>query len=226
MSPQRKDRTQQAVAELISAPRFAPYVGDAAGHIKNALRLYQWNIDLSMAYHGTLQVFEVFLRNAIDQRLRDWNQGENGRVDWLVQPAPLLERLVGGNIKSACDRACRNNSAPSHDDILAQTSLGTWRYLMYSADPGKRYLWDAAVKHSFPGMKSERAVVEAVCKVHDLRNRIAHNEPIYRLNPGLYTDYMRATIATIDVRAAQWMISFSTINEVAKAQPDFLAPAV
>ena len=70
-----------------------------------AIRLYRWNIDLSGAVYEALHVFEVVLRNALDEQLRSWNASQpdpsTGRFhspDWLIDPSALLLRIAGRDI--------------------------------------------------------------------------------------------------------------------------------
>jgi hypothetical protein len=50
----------------------------------------------------------VILRNALDEQLRGWNSAQRDRrtgrlhsTDWLLDPARLLGRLVGDDIRKA-----------------------------------------------------------------------------------------------------------------------------
>ncbi|MDN6300484.1 MAG: hypothetical protein L0J68_09415 [Micrococcaceae bacterium] len=50
--------------------RLSPYLGATGGGLQAEITLYRWNIDLSGAVYQTLHLFEVFLRNALDEQLR------------------------------------------------------------------------------------------------------------------------------------------------------------
>lgn len=93
------DQLFKTLAPVLTYQRLAPYLSAADGNQRNAILLYRWNIDLSGAVYEALHVFEVVLRNAIDTRLAIWNaeQTDRGRAlsaEWLLEPAPLLRRLV------------------------------------------------------------------------------------------------------------------------------------
>lgn len=147
-----------AIINHLSQPRLAPYVAAAGGNIKDGLRLYQWNIDLSGAVYEALHVFEVVLRNAMDIQLSAWNATQTnaatGRTHdggWLMDPAHLLVRLAGGDITKAEGRARTalrtgkpGGRVPGHPDVLAQLTFGTWRFLLPSRDPGRQLLMDSS----------------------------------------------------------------------------------
>ncbi len=85
----------------ISPERLAPYIRETPT-LHEAIRLYRWNIDLSGAVYEDLHVFEVVLRNAIDEQLCNWNatqpEPESGQLhssDWLLDPSALLLRSAG-----------------------------------------------------------------------------------------------------------------------------------
>lgn len=52
----------------LSPPRLEPYL-DAAGIMQDAVRLYRWNVELFGAVYEPLNIFEVVLRNALDDQL-------------------------------------------------------------------------------------------------------------------------------------------------------------
>ncbi len=154
-----------------SAPRLAPYLA-VAGNLQDAVHLYRWNVDLSGAVYEALHIFEVVLRNAIDEQLCLWNASQPdplvGRLhssDWLLDPSALLNRVVGRDIPDARTRAVkstrlrpRNQRQPHHADILAAMSLGTWRFMLPGRhDAGKQLLWDETPSTCLPASKPARA---------------------------------------------------------------------
>lgn len=189
----RLTRPQTARAAHITPLRLAPYVTAASGDRSKAVTLYEWNIATSAAVYEVLHRFEVGLRNAMDPRLCAWNAtqvDETGRQhgrDWLIDPSRLLARLAAKSINDATPRARRAvakggvSRAMLHDDVLAATSLGTWRYLLPDKDPGRQLLWKEAVHAAFPCLPTSSSgddVTREVKHVLTLRNRVAHLEPL------------------------------------------------
>ena len=235
-SPPLDPRTA-AVVRGVSPVRLQPYVTAAGGTVRDGVRLYQWNIDLSGAVYESLHVFEVFLRNAMDSQLCRWNAGQRDRTagsgsahsaDWLMDPAPLLVRLAGRDIREATSRAQRavrsgqpQGRAAIHADVLAQLSLGTWRYLLPDKDPGRQRLWSDALSHAFPNLTGTgRDLTRQVAGIHQIRNRVAHLEPLLRSGMARRElNAMRAVLAAIDPLAEQWFTSQQRVATILRARP-------
>ena len=226
--PTGADATTRSVLAAISAPRLSPYLVAAGGNTLEALRLYQRNIDLSGAAYEALHVVEVFLRNALDARLSVWNAAQTDPVtrqphsaDWLLDPARLLRRLVGPNISRATDQARaalrgRAGRVVSHPDVVAQVSFGTWRYLLPDRDPGRRRLWNDALHAAFPHLSGTTAdLVARVDGIYQLRNRVAHLEPVLRSGV-VRRDFtaMRWVLAAMNPDLEEWFVSRQRITQL------------
>jgi hypothetical protein len=215
--------------------RLAPYLAAVGGDTERALTLYEWNITTSAAVYEVLHRFEVGLRNAIDPRLCMWNAtqvdprtGRRHGADWLLDPSRLLGRLAAKAITDATPRAQRaagrGRAARTvlHDDVLAATSLGTWRYLLPDRDPGRQRLWTDAVHQAFPHLPASATGPDVTAKVHDvllLRNRVAHLEPL--LNVGRTQRHIGAayTVASwIGPELRDWITSTQRVTEAMRAR--------
>jgi hypothetical protein len=211
----------------ISPERLAPYVRETPS-LHEAIRLYRWNIDLSGAVYEALHVFEVVLRNALDEQLCIWNASQpdpsTGRLhspDWLIDPSALLLRVAGRDIPDARRRALKSTARrpqgqrdPMHADILAAMSLGTWRFILPGRhDAGKQRLWDEALHKAFPHLRrTPRELERAVEGVYHLRNRVAHLEPIINSNVRAQLVNMRTVIGAIDPQLLSWFTSTERIS--------------
>ncbi|NMM90490.1 hypothetical protein B2J88_40205 [Rhodococcus sp. SRB_17] len=88
-------------------------------------------------------------------------------------------------------------------------------------DPGKQSLWNNALHCAFPHL--ERPVgqlVAAVGSVYQLRNRVAHLEPLLRSNLQAEYKNMRTVINAIDPVAHTWFTSINRIQAVGRTRPD------
>lgn len=219
-----------AITTALSSERLAPYLRVMNGSVRGAMSLYQWNIAISAAMYESLHVFEVMLRNAMDECLCTWNATQSARDsqrahgrDWLLDPSHLLRRLAGGDIDRATDRAKRalRGSPPRHADVLAQLSLGTWRFLLPDRDPGKQLLWKEALNGAFPHLEgTPRELVGQVDSVYRVRNRVAHLEPLLR--SGIARDNlvaMRSVLAAVDPQLSDFLNSRQRITSILKARP-------
>lgn len=217
----------------LTAVRLAPYLAAVNGNRRDAIRIYQWNIELSGAVYEALHVVEVTLRNAIDSQLSSWNTtqsnpltGQPFSANWLQDPAPLLRRLVREQDRQqALDRAQRaiqHQQRPLvHADLLAQMSFGVWRFLLPDRDPGRQYLWRAALSGAFPNLnRRPRDLVRSVDGIYKLRNRVAHLEPLLRAadTRAQFTN-MRMVLSEIDPAIEQWFVSIQRVTGLLRARP-------
>lgn len=232
-SVERPARLYSALEPHLATARLAPYLAAADGNERQAIRLYQWNISLSGAVYEALHLTEVVLRNAVDIQLCAWNStqidDETGRTrdhDWLIDPAPLLRRLVRerelAKARQRAEQATRRQRRPvAHADLLAQLSFGTWRFLLPDRDPGRQRRWRDALHAAFPHLeRAPRELVASVHGIYQLRNRVAHLEPLLRLRNvrSQYTN-MRMVLAEIDPDVAEWFVSNQRITTVLRAHP-------
>ena len=217
------------LAVTLSRPRFQTYLRAANGDDARAADLYVANMRLSGAAHESLHVFEIVLRNAIDTQLRAWNSRRGGSQDWSLDPVPLLGGVLDarGKLSEAVANArgaVRRHKRPvTHDDVLAQMTLGTWRYLLPSRrDVVKRVLWDEALVNAFPNLYEipVTALVDWVSMAYDLRNRVAHFEPIFSRDLYARRRAMHRTIKTVSRGAQAW---FGAHDRFHRAVEDFYA---
>lgn len=217
----------------LAAARLAPYVAAADGNRRNAIHLYQWNIELSGAVYQALHVVEVALRNAIDTQRCHWNAtqiddatGKYRDSDWLLDPAPLLRRLVRekelATARDRAEQAIRRQKRPvAHADLLAQLSFGTWRFLLPDRDPGRQRLWDDAVKGAFPHLeRSPKKLVKSVDGIYRLRNRVAHLEPLLDMgNVRRQYENMRLILREINPAVEEWFVSNQRVTAELRNHP-------
>jgi hypothetical protein len=217
---------------FLSAPRLAPYLAAASGNHKLAIQLYQWNVELAGATYQALHILEVVLRNAIDRELQRWNSiqrhpgtGRHYAPEWLIDPAPLLSRVLRDDLAKATQRATTAAKAhhrkPSHGDILAQLTMGAWRYMLPDRRTSKQYLWRAALAQAFPHLARPAAqLVADVDSLHRLRNRVAHLETMLDTRKAnAHFAAIRQVLSDIDPRTEQWFVSQQKITTVLRARP-------
>lgn len=174
----------------------------------------------------------MILRNALDEQLCGWNSLQRDRRTgrphpraWLLDPARLLQRLVGDDIRKATRRAQSAlrgaGRPPGHPDILAQLSFGTWRFLLPDNDPGRQHLWHKALAAAFPSLAGSPAdLVDHIDNIYRLRNRVAHLEPL--LSSGMVGDRfarMRTVLPAIDPALETWFVSRQRVTAMLKTKP-------
>lgn len=171
-------------SNIMSPARMAKYVTACGGSTKKAMTLYRLNLRLSQELFTIISCFEVSLRNAIDKHYTT----QFGR-DWLRDAATLGAifdtprcRVTKGIINSAFS-SLHNNNAYTHYKLLAERDFGFWRYLF--AQP-QYFAAGQTLIHIFPAKPRSTAAINynqtfvfnQLGHINDLRNRIAHHEPI------------------------------------------------
>ena len=193
---------------------------------------------MSATVYQAIYFFEVALRNAIDEQLRPWKAGETIALgsrlttEWCYEPAPLLDRLARKDIDGAYARAEKElhikhgagARRPNHDDVIAQTNLGLWRYLLpSSSDAGKQVLWAQAVSKAFPNLsRPSSQLVDAVHGVYLIRNRIAHLEPLIDQNVAAHYKNMITVMGDVSRDLQSWFASVTPeVSMALAARPTF-----
>ena len=219
----------QRVRTAITEVRLGPYLRDANGDEAKALTAYHHNLRVSGAVYEDLAIVEVALRNAMDEHLRQWNAAQTDSTGmslgpyWLFTPARLLQRLLQSDLAKAAARVRGSGqSQPTHDDMLTHLTLGTWRYLLPDADPGKQYLWSAALRRAFPYLVGPpRRITDAVTGIWLLRNRVAHLEPLTKVSAlQRQVRNMRFVLRSIDPALEVWLEAATRLPTVlAQVEP-------
>jgi hypothetical protein len=161
----------------ISTQRFQRYLA-ACGNRERALFLYRANIALSQQLFGILAVFEVVLRNSIDRYMIS-RQGEY----WLENAV-----LNGGyfDINAGCEDIYHSvqeaihklGKQYTHDRLITRLTLGFWTYLFAPKEFAAAGSLLLGVFPKRPFGINQKVVFQNLIKINELRNRIAHHEPI------------------------------------------------
>lgn len=162
----------------ISQPRFARYLWACNNDRDKALMPYRANIALSQQMYGVLGVFEVILRNSIDRYFSSVKGDE-----WLARAVNEEGYL---DISPGCEYSChlvheaihKLGTQYTHDRLISKMSFGFWTYQFarheYAA--AGNMLMNIFINRPY-GTK-QKQIHQGLIKINDLRNRIAHHEPI------------------------------------------------
>lgn len=196
--------------QIISVPRMAKYLTACGGNTKNAMTLYRKNLKLSQELFIIISCFEVAMRNKINQVYTT-----NHSPQWLqnsINVGGMFDVPNCHNTKKIIYRACNRLATHcNHFKLLAEMDFGFWRYLFASPQftAGGQCLLQA-----FPAKPTSTIAIQynhtfifnQLGLINDLRNRIAHHEPIC-FTPGLATKnttYARQHYNLI-LQLFQWM---------------------
>ncbi|MEX0166989.1 Abi family protein [Pseudomonas brassicacearum] len=165
------------------------------------LGLYEWNEDVSAVLFRTLSRIEIVLRNrfhgAMSQRYGI--VGSAGSKDWYLHVAlnPLSSKKIGKITHHRRGKHIQPKvPAPTPDDVISRLTLGFWPHLLdLERDVHHRLVdWGPILIDVLPGHRQRQAAYWAKLKHRDalfarldlcneLRNRIAHHEPVWKLGP-------------------------------------------
>ena len=189
-----KDFTFKEAQKIFSPARMQKYLRACGGDEEKAMQLYAFNASLSQAFFGVVSLFEVVLRNAINEHYLLWLGG-----DWIVKqavPNGLLEHEADevAFTKNAYDK----EGVYSHDKMVGSFTFGFWTYLFTKRNykiGGKTLL------QIFPNRAkgtTQKMVYADITAIREFRNRIAHHEPIcFDAKGAVSRDYMERHYAII-----------------------------
>jgi hypothetical protein len=172
-----------ALDMALTIPRLTQYLAASNGNRQRAIQLYEYNTRISEAMFGVIQPLEIAFRNAIHRVLTN----DLGRADWY--DSGVLQSPEPESISDARGNLWRSGKTDSPDRVVAELMFGFWVRLL-----NKKYeksLWVNHLRKCFPhGPNPDRdKMLDRFIKIRDLRNRIAHHEPIFLRN--LETDWVR-----------------------------------
>jgi len=196
--------------KVMSSQRMNRYKLASGNNTRKAMTLYRYNLHLSQELFTVISCFEIALRNAINihylaQLGNDWlrNAANHGGIF----DNPHCHKTA----KIINDAVSRFGSDYNHSKLIAEMDFGFWRYLF--AQPqfnaaGRTILNIFQAKpRSTPTLQyNQRFLFNELEKINDLRNRLAHHEPVcFQLgHPVKNTAYARQHYVLI-LQLFQWM---------------------
>lgn len=216
------------VAARLTAPRLESYLQAVGGEVEAAIQLYDWNASAASALHGDLGRLEVIFRNTVDEALRRYGESQGWQGAWYrrTQLFPGRHaRRAREDIAVARQRATRGGRrAELHHRVIAELNFGFWRYLC--EPPYLTSLWVPAVASVFRLHPSARYpeqvradVADRMQRLHFLRNRIAHHEPIHRRDLSRDQEQLLELVGWICPDSRSWIAMTSRTPWVIAARP-------
>lgn len=205
LDPRNATVDLSVIRRRLSLARLRPYESAGGGDLLNAMDLYLWNTDVSAAFYAVLQGVEVFLRNAVSDQMVILHQDRGYEGMWFNDPFNLLDERHHDDITNARRLLYDRSYQVTQDRMITVLSFGFWRYLLTT-----RYehsLWIPALRKAFPHAPKGRRhyIASRVERLNQLRNRIAHHEPIYPRQLHRDMDEALEVVAAICPTAAAWL---------------------
>ena len=175
--------------KLYSVPRMRKYQNACAGDKRKTMQLYRYNLRLCQRFYGTLNLFEVMLRNAINEHYA----AHYSDADWIVNQADTGKLLEFNKEEiRQTEAGYRRRGIYNNDKMVASLTMGFWTKLFSK----KRYKRGGkTLLQIFPNKrkgKNQADVYKDLTHIREFRNRIAHHEPICFDGSGnISTDFAR-----------------------------------
>lgn len=207
------------IPPTLSQPRFNTYLAVRGNDPQKALALYQWNLKLSAAFIVPLHLVEISIRNAVIQRL-DTVYG--GLWPWDAGFVRSVPNHGFYNPRKDLQKVAK--AQPTTGKVVAELKFIFWEKMFTSNHDG--ILWKHHIHNIFPHAPTTLTADQLRQRIHDdifevrqLRNRIAHHEPIFSRT--LRDDYKRLheLISWRDANTGQWMKRIQEITPMLAKVP-------
>lgn len=207
---------------VISAPRFATYLQAKGNHKADALSLYEWNLELSAAFIVPLQVCEVAARNGVVEVLekvhgQNW-PWSNGFIRSLPVPKRHWHYNPQTDLRNVAGRM------PTTGKVVAELKFAFWEKTFTKGQDAR--LWIPHMNTAFPGIPagisiptSRANAFAALQAVRELRNRIAHHEPIFTRDIAAEYQRLHDVISWRNPTAAAWMDRVQKVTGLIPLRP-------
>jgi len=221
------------VEEWLSQPRFDRFLRECSGDRERALATYEWNVQLAHAFLRDAGHFEVALRNAYDQAIQSRRPG---KAHWLLDPTSPVQRplwrVVRGKrldvnipnreaITNATRKAGGSTTTVTPGAVIAELTFGFWEHLADAAH--EQTLWIPYVYYAWPQGTARRQVDAGTRAIGGLRNRAAHNEPIFSASGSHSVACIHATLvgllSMLSPDLGTYVRQTSTVSSVMAQRP-------
>jgi hypothetical protein len=196
-------------ASIMTNARMRRYLLASGGNTRKAMTLYRKNLQLTQELFTVISCFEVALRNAIDNQVTptlgsDWLRDAASTGGVFDTPRC---RLTRDNINDAIGKLL----VYSHYKLVAELGFGFWRFMFaqnqFNATGRVLLRVFPSKPTSTPAIQYNNTFIfNQLAQLNDIRNRMAHHEPICFLpgQPVKNTTYARQHYNLI-LELFQWM---------------------
>lgn len=196
------------ILKILSKPRFERYLSACNQNEQNALELYRLNLLICRSFYPLLSIFEVSLRNALDevlsQHFNDKNWILNQRSKFMshekLKPHFIAKRQVDEAEKQLLHRRKNVNR-----QLITELTLAFWVRLFQADHFATLKAEPIKIFKKIPSNTKRDRVHEILKGILDFRNRIYHNEPI------CFGKDEKSQSVIIDMRQIQDVIQFFEI---------------
>ena len=218
----------QVILNRLTTDRLRPYLEECDNNLLRALDLYAWNAQIAAAFLEDLGRLEVVLRNQFDEALSAL-VSQHGLCQPWYDHRSLFPGSGGKHVHKAIARAkrraVRHTQLHTHQSsVITELGFGFWRFLCT-----ERYLtslWGPALASRFPhhptpnnAVQIRRDVESRIDRLHFLRNRVAHHEPIHRRELAIDAAMIFDLAQWMCTDTLNWMVGVSRILAMLNSRP-------
>lgn len=209
--PYLYDGAEANIKRDLSTARFYPYLKAAGFNERYAFGLYLYNARLSKAFLYPLHILEVTLRNRMSDIFS--TEFSDEWYDDIAFRSALSEESL-----DALDRGIRRAKKRKKADIVATLTFDFWSNLF--RPEYDRSFWQKNMTVLLPNAHKTRKDFEKEVKdINDFRNRIAHYEPIHKINLSIVYANIIEAISLLSTETCRWVKHYSTVNACLRTKP-------
>ena len=237
--------------QFFSHERLANYMSICGGNRDTALRLYNWNVDMSEAFYIPLQTLEITFRNSVQANLTEkfgekWFENEELGLDDYAT-SKITDSLKG---RKSINQLLEKQVISEIPFDVTKFSFGFWVSLIGSGglwtlkskqngDSSAKLerateslkvkanyemtLWRPALRYAFPHVNvlNRRDAHSQFNEMKILRNRVAHYEPIHTRNLKRDNETILRLLDWMSPEAYQWCEYRSRVPRVLERGEEF-----
>lgn len=171
-----------AFVNAISKPRLSKYLQETGGDIEKALKLYLWNSKISQSLYFCLQTWEIAFRNKMNLFFifkygEKWPWSDAARRNFTGKDRRKIEDCIARLERDLAP------TSPTTDQVVADLSVGFWVSQLGESYQAQ-YAWKSNIKFRIftNNQRITRSDASTISEdLLNLRNRVAHHEPIIHL---------------------------------------------
>ncbi len=218
--PAATPHDEASIQAALSSPRIATYVTAAAGDALLGLDLYGWNARVSAALLVPAHFAEVTTRNAVSEAL---TEEYGARWPWEPPFRRSLPSPHGPVFKARTELINAASRHPTTGKVIAELKFMFWEHMFTARHHSQ--IWEPRILSLFPNAAGQTpmALRERIAKdlniIRQLRNRIAHHEPIF--NRQLSSE-LNQMIELIDLRStatSSWVRAMEDVTAILATRP-------
>lgn len=211
---------------IMSQPRMSRYLNACVNDTRKAMTLYRLNLKLSQELFTIVSCFEVALRNAIDRHYTILNG-----PDWLrdsARPGGIFSNRQCGKTPYIISEGERKLTVYTHPKLVAEMDFGFWRYMFarhqfHSGGQSLLAIFPSKPISTPTHHYNSNFIFSELEKINNLRNRLAHHEPVcFQIGAHIKdTNYARQSynlilqlFAWMNIDEASLLYGLDHINEI------------